>query len=167
MKPRKTGPKRSGSASKRTLNSGKTLAGKKGSRPRAKRKTKEQSLHMNGVQWFRATFPGVLAFHVPNGEKRDRRTAEKLKRMGVLAGVPDWLMFPDGVKVAMEFKTDEGEQSPEQQRFERMWKRAGGTYLVVRSLDDFKALCVGYCYREVPSVPWLRDSNPSAANLAV
>ena len=28
-------------------------------------------------------------FHIPNGEKRDRITAAKLKAMGVKAGVPD------------------------------------------------------------------------------
>ena len=28
-------------------------------------------------------------FHIPNGEKRDRITAAKLKAMGVRAGVPD------------------------------------------------------------------------------
>lgn len=32
------------------------------------------------------------AFHCPNGEKRDKATAAKLKRMGVRAGVPDILM---------------------------------------------------------------------------
>jgi hypothetical protein len=110
---------------------------------------------MNAVQWFRATYPHVLAWHTPNGEKRDRRTAEKLKRMGVLPGVADWLMFPDGVKVAIEFKKP-GEldgQSADQIRFERAWKRLGGTYLVVDNLDDFKALCTGYCFRGGP-VPW-------------
>jgi hypothetical protein len=32
-------------------------------------------------------------FHVPNGEKRDMRTATKLKQMGVQRGVADFILF--------------------------------------------------------------------------
>jgi hypothetical protein len=118
---------------------------------------------MNAVQWFRAAFPRVLAFHVPNGEKRDRRTAELLQRMGVLPGVGDWLMFPAGVKICFEFKRKKGGvQDADQVRFERMWKRIGGVYHVVNNLEDFQALCIGYCFAtegppeptEPVTVPW-------------
>lgn len=106
---------------------------------------------MNAVQWFRETFPHVLGWHTPNGEKRDRRTAEKLKRMGVLPGVADWLMFPDGVKIAIEFKRpDGGEQSDDQVKFEKAWKRNGGVYHVADDLRHFKSLCARYCGIVVP-----------------
>src|SRR5215831_5961543 len=38
----------------------------------------------------------VLMFHCPNGEHRDKRTAAKLKAMGVLPGVADLIfMWPE------------------------------------------------------------------------
>lgn len=122
---------------------------------------------MNAVQWFQDEFPHVLGFHVPNGEKRDRRTAELLKRMGVLAGVGDWLFFPQPrVMVCIEFKKPkDSEQHGGQERFERQWKAIGGSYHVVRDLEAFQALCIGYCasveraaivneIREAITVPW-------------
>ena len=33
-----------------------------------------------------------FAFHVPNGEKRDKSTAKRLKSLGVKSGVPDVLL---------------------------------------------------------------------------
>jgi hypothetical protein len=36
---------------------------------------------------------GVIFFHVPNGEQRDKRTAAKLKAMGVLPGVADLIFL--------------------------------------------------------------------------
>lgn len=36
------------------------------------------------------------AWHTPNGEHRDAITGAKLKRMGVLPGVPDWILVAPG-----------------------------------------------------------------------
>ncbi|MBR2706275.1 MAG: VRR-NUC domain-containing protein [Mogibacterium sp.] len=45
------------------------------------------------IQWARMQsdrWPGLrLLHHIPNGGNRNKREAAKLKRMGVLAGVPD------------------------------------------------------------------------------
>jgi hypothetical protein len=41
------------------------------------------------VSWFRARFPGVLIFAIPNGEHRAISAAKRLKAEGVVAGVPD------------------------------------------------------------------------------
>lgn len=41
------------------------------------------------VRWFRASFPDVRIIAIPNGGKRDKRTAALLKDEGVTAGVPD------------------------------------------------------------------------------
>lgn len=40
-------------------------------------------------KWLRLAFPKLIAFHCPNGGKRSLRTAVRLKKEGVLAGVPD------------------------------------------------------------------------------
>jgi hypothetical protein len=44
------------------------------------------------LQWGKLR-AGVVFFHVPNGGKRDKRTAAKLKRMGVLPGVADLIFL--------------------------------------------------------------------------
>ena len=41
--------------------------------------------------------------------------------------------------VALEIKTPTGRQSPEQRRFAELVTRLGGTYLVLRSVDDARA----------------------------
>lgn len=48
----------------------------------------------------------------------------------------DW--FYNGVFVGIECKTDTGKQSPEQCEFQKELEEAGGTYLLVRSLEDLK-----------------------------
>jgi hypothetical protein len=46
------------------------------------------------VTWFEQTFPKSKIFAIPNGGKRDKISAIKLKAEGVRSGVPD-LMCPD------------------------------------------------------------------------
>jgi len=63
----------------------------------------------------------VLFFHCPNGEIRDKRTAAKLKAMGVLPGVADLLFFwnDGGLRgLFLELKARKGTQSPVQRIFE-------------------------------------------------
>src|SRR5262247_1592233 len=51
---------------------------------------KETAFHIQLVSMLRWCLrPDVLFRHVPNGEHRDRRTAAKLKAMGVLPGSAD------------------------------------------------------------------------------
>lgn len=54
----------------------------------------EQEFLFEWAAYRQATYPELkLMFHVPNGGKRDRGTAIKLKRQGVKPGVPD-IMLP-------------------------------------------------------------------------
>jgi hypothetical protein len=50
--------------------------------------------------------PGWLWFHCPNGELRSKATAGRLKRMGVMAGVSDFILVgpPFGTLHALELK---------------------------------------------------------------
>lgn len=41
------------------------------------------------VNWFRAKFPAVLIFAIPNGGHRAISTAKRLKAEGVVPGIPD------------------------------------------------------------------------------
>lgn len=51
-------------------------------------------------------------------------------------GASDIIGLYHGVPVAMEVKTHIGRQRKEQAAFQRAWERAGGTYMLVRSVDD-------------------------------
>lgn len=96
-----------------------------------------QHLRMRGVK-------GVFWFHPPNGESRSARTGDKLKRMGVIAGVPDLVLIINGRPYGLEIKSDEGRQSPEQKAVAAAWMVAGGHYEVVRGIDAGLALLEGW-----------------------
>lgn len=63
-----------------------------------------------------------LMYHVPNGEKRDKATAAKLKRMGVKPGVCD-IVLPAARGgyhgLYIEMKVGDNKPSPEQKKFMR------------------------------------------------
>lgn len=99
-------------------------------------------------QWVRKTYPDLLIFHVPSGETRDIATAVKLKRMGVIPGVADFLMFVAGVAVAIEMKEPNGKQSAVQKIFQERWEKAGNFYKIARSLEEFQLIVNRYVW------PW-------------
>lgn len=78
----------------------------------------------------------VLAFHVPNGEKRDPRTAAKLQAMGVRPGVSDFIVIVGGRAHFIELKTGKGKVSVDQKVFLADAETAGCKTDVVRSMDE-------------------------------
>jgi hypothetical protein len=58
------------------------------------------------VSWFRKTFPDVRIFAIPNGGKRSKREAERLKLEGVSPGVPD--LFVPQWRLWIEMKAAKG-----------------------------------------------------------
>lgn len=84
--------------------------------------------------------PGVIWFHVPNGEFRDLATARKLKDMGVRPGVADFLVFSAEVSLALELKTPRGVLSENQKGFRDAWRDQGRAYEIARNLDEVRAI---------------------------
>jgi hypothetical protein len=84
--------------------------------------------------------PALLIFHVANERKGSIGMAMHFKRMGVLAGVADFLAFPTGRAVAIELKDDEGKQDENQERFQIKWQRAGNAYFIARTLEEFQGI---------------------------
>lgn len=80
--------------------------------------------------------PDVLAWHTPNGEKRDPRTAARLQSMGVVRGVADLVLVVDGRCHFIELKTTRGHLSRDQENFRCDAERAGAAYHVARSTED-------------------------------
>lgn len=98
----------------------------------------ENEIHMKCWQWVQKNHPSLLIFHVANERHASVQYHIKLKRLGVVPGVADFLAFTaDGCKVAIELKDSKGVQSADQIKFQKRWERTGGTYYVVRTLEDF------------------------------
>ena len=74
--------------------------------------------------------------HIPNGGKRSFSEAAKFKRMGVRAGVPDYLMSnKDGKPVAwFEFKFGKNGLEESQKRFQA-W--TGLPFVIIRTPEEF------------------------------
>ena len=66
------------------------------------------------VSWFRKTFTGVRIFAIPNGGKRGKREATRLKVEGVSAGVPD-LYIPEW-RLWVEMKRTKGSSTSKKQK---------------------------------------------------
>ena len=83
---------------------------------------------------------GVIAFHVPNGGRRGKAEAGRLKGMGTLAGVPDLIVIADGRAFGLEIKTEKGRLSKEQKIMRQRFARAGIEYEVARSVEEARAI---------------------------
>jgi len=61
-------------------------------------KHEEHYIQSTFVQWFRLNHKRHIVYAVPNGDKRSMLTAVRLKKEGVLAGVPDLHILLDNGK---------------------------------------------------------------------
>jgi hypothetical protein len=113
----------------------------------AGREKEVTSLHIPLVAMLRwCVRPDVIWRHVPNGEHRDKRTAAKLKAMGVLPGSADlefhWCDWDDERKrkrrrvLHLELKIANRPQSEAQAGFALAMKLLGDDYYVARSIDE-------------------------------
>ena len=80
------------------------------------------------VQWFRAKYPGILIFAIPNGGKRDIVTAKKLQMEGVTPGVPD--LFVPELRLWIEMKKPGGKLSEAQKDMIEYLTRIGHTVII-------------------------------------
>jgi len=122
--------------------------------PRAKSTNPESKLQIACVNWFRMQhrqYAGLL-WATPNGGKRDKREAERLKAEGVLAGVADLQLAVIGREAGVvngvlaryvrsglfiEMKYGPGKQTPAQIAFEQAVTAQGYQYSVCRTLEEF------------------------------
>lgn len=98
---------------------------------------------MKAQQWLEKSgiWSRLLIFHVPNERRGGVGAGVHFKRMGVRAGVADYLAFPPGRPAwAIELKDAEGAQRKTQEDFQREWEAAGHVYAVVRTLEGFQRI---------------------------
>lgn len=103
----------------------------------------ENCLHMHCQKWLvdSGIFYQLLIFHVPNERKGGIGAIMKFKRLGVLPGVADYLVFRSADrKFALELKDEDGEQSEDQEKFQRRWEASGGQYFIVRTVEQFQGI---------------------------
>lgn len=122
--------------------------------------------------------PGVLAYHTPNGRKRHIGDAVKLKRMGVMRGVPDWTIIAPHPTVRasftlafLELKEAKGKQSSDQIEFEKACNALGVEYRIARTPEEIDAVLTEFGAIDKPSVsqPTERldaSCGPGAANVS-
>jgi hypothetical protein len=101
-----------------------------------RRRSPEAQLHRALVEHLRLRAkPDVLWLHCPNGERRDAITGAKLKRMGVLAGAPDLLLWHRGNSFALELKSPGNRPTESQLEFMARFCDAGGHSAVADNID--------------------------------
>jgi hypothetical protein len=79
--------------------------------------------------------PGVVAFHVPNGGRRNPIEAAIFKGLGVLGGVSDIIAIKGGRTYALELKTEGGRLTAAQQQTFDQLQAAGARTAGARELD--------------------------------
>lgn len=100
-------------------------------------RNEEARIQASVVDYVRRVCPDVLIYHPPNGEWRDKRTAAKLRWMGVVAGIPDLvLLYGQGKTAFFEIKTDKGRLSKTQALVASWLELSDFPWFLVRSIDD-------------------------------
>ncbi len=113
---------------------------------KVKRKSPEEDLQRACIEWRNlhcVKYPLLkYMFHVPNGGKRPKGEAGKLKALGTKPGVPD-LMLPirngNWAGLALELKSPIGVTTAEQDEWLAMLKESGYLVAIIKTLDDFIA----------------------------
>jgi hypothetical protein len=102
----------------------------------------EHNLQVACVRWFDAQYSDIsrLLFAIPNGGKRNKITAVKLKAEGVRAGVADLFLAVTNEQYAglfIEMKVGKNKRTPAQAEFKEMVRMRGYACVVCYSLDEF------------------------------
>lgn len=106
----------------------------------------EDKIQQDIFMWFNNNYclkhhnPRCIIFSVPNGGTRNKMEAIKLKSTGMKAGVSDLIVILPNKVLFVEVKTETGRQSDKQIEFEKTITDLGYSYILVRSLEEFKTV---------------------------
>lgn len=101
------------------------------------RNNKEHQEQVAFVEWFNDNFPDLIIFAIPNGGKRGKREAVKLKKEGVLKGTSDiCVLLPKGKSLFIEMKCDTGTVKKEQKEFMDKAQNLGHNSFVAYSAKE-------------------------------
>lgn len=106
----------------------------------------EDILQAEIVTWYSLEYGkehNKCLFHC-NNKAKNAIEGNRMKAMGVKTGVSDLILVAKGSVIFVELKAQKGKQDPEQVIFENQVKALGNTYVIIRSLDEFKSICKKY-----------------------
>lgn len=110
-------------------------------------KQSEHDIQSACVNWFRYQYPKYLIYAIPNGGERNAIVAAKLKKEGVLAGVPD-LHIPIARKgfhgLYIEMKAGKNKPTDNQLTIMDKLRNEGYKCEVCYNLDDFIKTVTSY-----------------------
>lgn len=112
-----------------------------------KPKIYESDLQENCVQWFRIKHPDKIIYAIPNGGKRNKFEAFRLKKQGVLRGVPDLhIAEPSGAYhgLYVELKVDKNKLTPDQAEMMNRLASRGYKTELCRQFEDFQIIVNSY-----------------------
>lgn len=118
------------------------LADEKAVKQRRHPREEEHRLQVACVNWYRLQHRKYAnsLIAVPNGGKRDKTTAKKMKAEGQLAGVADLILLKSNKyygALMIEMKTRTGRQAETQKQWQEYIEQQGYKYVVCRSIEDF------------------------------
>ena len=87
------------------------------------------------INWFHQSFPNVFIYHIPNGMKRDIKSAKALKEEGVKRGVPDYHIPEWGLWVELK-RVTKGCLSADQKNVIQYLESIGQKVIVGRGARD-------------------------------
>jgi len=118
----------------------------------SKRKSPEADFQKNLVDFIRLNAPKVIVFH-PYNNGVNRNHQMKMKRLGVLAGIPDLVMIkPGGIVYLLELKAGKGELRDSQKEIRDHCDHNGIPWASARSYDE--------------AIHWLKDWGLISARVA-
>lgn len=101
------------------------------------RRRTEDQLQRACISYLAYQFRGAMFHHSPNEGKRNPITGKRNKDLGTSPGFPDLLIFYQGTKLAVEFKTKKNQATPTQKQWLETLQQHGFFCYLCYSLDDF------------------------------
>ena len=117
--------------------------------PRAPRRHEEDDLQRDVFRFLDLALPPEdgVAYAIPNGGKRSKKEAARMKGLGVRAGMPDIGICYRGRALYVELKAPRGVMSAAQKDMARRLTYCGAPVLLVRSVPELEALLREACVR--------------------
>ena len=109
-------------------------------------KTEHQE-QVDFVNWFRANYPAILIFAIPNGGFRHPATGRKLKAEGVVKGIPD--LFAPEWNLWIEMKRSQGGSVTADQKamMDYLKRHCEHQAIVANGFDDAKRQILAFAGR--------------------
>jgi hypothetical protein len=98
----------------------------------------EDKIQSDSYRWFHETYPdlrGLLCYNLNNSRSKIQAMTDR--GLGLQPGRSDLVLYYKGVAYMLEAKTETGRQQPVQKVWEDKIKKAGFSYQIFRSKEEF------------------------------